>query len=248
MRLVAHTGPGGVRVELRGTVAADGDGELSIVLAVLLQEHGCVVADLGRLGGVGPDTVTGLVLVLVDAVDAGGGWPAARLVVSCPDAELRATLAATPALTGIVLAATIEQARIRCGERPHRLSAQWTVDDGPSSLARARHVVAARAREWSDGGRGWDVDDVVMVANELLTNALEHARSRAVLRLTLDGDVLEVAVRDSSPRPPDLRAHDVRAPRGRGLQVVQALSDRWGWMPHDDGKVVWARPSGARTA
>lgn len=247
MRLVAHTGPGGVRVELRGRVAADGDGELSSVLGVLLQEHGCVVADLGRLGSTDPDTVTGLVLVLVDAVDAAGGWPAARLVVSCPDAELRTTLAAMPALTGVVLAATTEQARSRCGERPHRLSAQWTVDDGPASLARARHVVADRARAWSAGGPGWDVDDVVMVANELVTNALEHARSRAVLRLTLDGDVLEVAVRDSSPRPPDLRPHDVRAARGRGLQVVQALSDGWGWAPHDDGKVVWARPAAAET-
>lgn len=247
MRLVAHTGPGGVRVELHGAVAAGGDGELSTVLGVLLQEHGCVVAELGRLGGAGPDTVTGLVLVLVDAVDAGGGWPAAWLVVSCPDAELRATLAATPALTGVVLASTTEQARRRCGERPHRLAAQWTVDDGPASLARARQVVAECARAWSAGGPGWDVEDVVMVANELVTNALEHARSRAVLRLTLDGDVLEVAVRDSSPRPPDLRPHDVRAARGRGLQVVQALSDGWGWTPHDDGKVVWARPAAAGT-
>lgn len=247
MRLVAHTGPGGVRVELRGRVAADGDGELSSVLGVLLQEHGCVVADLGRLGSTDPDTVTGLVLVLVDAVDLAGGWPAARLVVGCPDPDLRATLAALPALTGVVLATSAEQARRRCGERPVRLSAQWTVDDEPSSLARARNVVARCARAWSVGGRGWDVDDVVMVANELVTNALEHARSRAVLRMTLDGDVLEVAVRDSSPRPPSLRPHDVRAARGRGLQVVQALSDRWGWTPHDDGKVVWARPSGAVT-
>ena len=28
--------------------------------------------------------------------------------------------------------------------------------------------------------------------------------------------------------------------RGRGLQIVEALSDYWGWHPEDGGKAIYA--------
>jgi len=33
---------------------------------------------------------------------------------------------------------------------------------------------------------------------------------------------------------------------GRGLVIVEALSTRWGWEPHDGGKIVWAELAAVR--
>ncbi len=49
------------------------------------------------------------------------------------------------------------------------------------------------------------------------------------------------AVADPSPRPPQPKEPDYLAESGRGLHVIDALSDRWGsTVPTDAGKVVWA--------
>jgi|SRR6185295_1065284 len=83
-------------------------------------------------------------------------------------------------------------------------------------------------------------DDALLVVEELVANALDHARSPfdVVVRLT-DG-VLYVAVRDGSTRPPRIRPFDPHAVRGRGLQLVATLSRGWGCEQHADGKTVWA--------
>jgi hypothetical protein len=48
-------------------------------------------------------------------------------------------------------------------------------------------------------------------------------------------------VADPSPRPPQPKEPDYLAESGRGLHVIDALSDRWGsTVPTDAGKVVWA--------
>jgi hypothetical protein len=49
------------------------------------------------------------------------------------------------------------------------------------------------------------------------------------------------AVADPSPRPPEPKDPDYLAESGRGLHVISALSDRWGYtVPTETGKVVWA--------
>lgn len=237
---------GGVRVQLCGSVAPGETHALSAHLGSLLRGHPYVVADLDRFDGGDLAAVAAATVLLGDAVESAGGWPGAVLVLSCRDPELRATLRSIPALVNIVVAGSVEQARRRYGDRPDRLCAEWAFSDRPSVLAEARCAVATRARSWSVVAPGGDLDDLVMVANELLTNALEHARSGAVVRMTLERDTLEVAVRDRCADPPRRQTFSPTASRGRGLQVVEALSDEWGWAPHDDGKVVWARmnPSG----
>ena len=49
-----------------------------------------------------------------------------------------------------------------------------------------------------------------------------------------------VEVHDESPARPQLRPVDPSSARGRGMQLVQALSIRWGTEPGPLGKVVWA--------
>jgi anti-anti-sigma factor len=84
------------------------------------------------------------------------------------------------------------------------------------------------------------VDRAVLLASELVTNAVVHARTDLRLRLELRGDWLHLAVRDGSPRLLRVVAADPHAPGGRGLWLVEQLATAWGINRHPDGtKVVW---------
>jgi len=49
-----------------------------------------------------------------------------------------------------------------------------------------------------------------------------------------------IVVSDSSSGGPVLRDTPPGDERGRGLQIVEALSAHWGWHPQDGGKAVFA--------
>jgi hypothetical protein len=52
--------------------------------------------------------------------------------------------------------------------------------------------------------------------------------------------VVRIDVHDSSPAPlPPACHHDADDENGRGLTVVAAIAERWGWRPEPFGKVVW---------
>jgi hypothetical protein len=60
-----------------------------------------------------------------------------------------------------------------------------------------------------------------------------------LLRSDSSGAVVLV-VTDPCPLPPVKRDPVADAEHGRGLLVVEALSDHWGWTPRDPGKAVFA--------
>lgn len=109
----------------------------------------------------------------------------------------------------------------------------------PTAPRRARALLQDVAQEW-----GLDDDlhqDVAMVVTELVANAVDHARTASTVTLGLDDGDLLVTVRDSCPDgAPRPRPVDPTAPRGRGLQMVDALAESWGVTVHADGKTVWA--------
>lgn len=109
----------------------------------------------------------------------------------------------------------------------------------PGAVERVRERVIERAEAWGFE----DLSYLEVVTSELVTNALVHAGSAAVveLRLITPGCV-EVAVADADPRPPVKRASYEQHTRGLGLLIVEALCGEWGVRPTaDGGKVVWAR-------
>jgi len=83
------------------------------------------------------------------------------------------------------------------------------------------------------------VEDLAIVASELATNAILHARSPFTVTLSWNRDRVRVAVRDGSAVPPMRRTPSLET-SGRGLVLVSALADRWGTHPVGEGKVVWA--------
>ena len=83
--------------------------------------------------------------------------------------------------------------------------------------------------------------DALVVVTELVTNVVEHSGTECQLALSIGDQNLRIEVRDfhrSRPRPRS--TPDTGFARGRGLQIVAALSSRWGVTVFDDGKSVWA--------
>jgi two-component sensor histidine kinase len=78
------------------------------------------------------------------------------------------------------------------------------------------------------------------------TNAIEHAATDDTQRIGLalvrsrDSTSVAVVVTDPSPHAPVKRDPATGAECGRGLQIVEALSARWGWHPEEHGKAVFA--------
>ena len=61
---------------------------------------------------------------------------------------------------------------------------------------------------------------MLLVAYALRTDAVEHARTPFEVTVGFDGTSVVVAVSDESPLLPDLQPLNLRATRGRGLQMV----------------------------
>jgi two-component sensor histidine kinase len=123
------------------------------------------------------------------------------------------------------------------------LSATFELTPAPSAPFHARRIVGDLLTAWR-----FDPDrrvDVMVLVNEVVSNAVDHARSDDGGDIVLAVDVtasdtwLRVGLADGSTVRPIVRQLDPRAPRGRGMQLVAALADRWGSHDQDGGKRVW---------
>jgi anti-sigma regulatory factor (Ser/Thr protein kinase) len=85
------------------------------------------------------------------------------------------------------------------------------------------------------------VDDAVLVVSELVTNVVLHARTPfAVSLFRTDGHVF-LRVGDASAAQPRTVSGDVLDTSGRGLSIVEAVSQAWGVdNSRDREKYLWA--------
>src|SRR6266702_2702349 len=120
---------------------------------------------------------------------------------------------------------------------------------GPQSARAARRLTRNTLRDW---GLAVLAEDAETIVGEFVANAVTHAaavadlsRKQAAENLGLrlfrrTGEVI-CAVLDPSDCAPVLKAPGSVEESGRGLQMVDALSDVWGWSPvAGRGKAVWA--------
>jgi anti-sigma regulatory factor (Ser/Thr protein kinase) len=109
------------------------------------------------------------------------------------------------------------------------------------SCARARQLVREAATTWS---LPEDLsDDAQLVVTELVSNGIDHAKGPLDLTVRRMDGGMYIEVRDRSVALPRLRPVDPTSARGRGMQLVDALSVRWGTSPDGTGKSVWAELS-----
>jgi anti-sigma regulatory factor (Ser/Thr protein kinase) len=119
----------------------------------------------------------------------------------------------------------------------------------PCTRLHARSI----AYEW---GLGDLADTIELVVSELVTNAVQASvdhdgRPRysadtglacVHLRLSTDGLAMLVEVWDENAMLPEPGQPGLNDESGRGLVLVDALAERWGWelAPSGRGKVMWA--------
>lgn len=119
----------------------------------------------------------------------------------------------------------------------------------PCARLHARNI----ACEW---GLGHLADTIELVVSELVTNAaqasVDHDRRPRYtpdtglacirLRLSTDGVAALVEVWDENFGLPTPNQAGLDDESGRGLMLVDALAERWGWdlPPSGRGKIVWA--------
>lgn len=97
------------------------------------------------------------------------------------------------------------------------------------------------------GDAGQELRDAISVmVSELAMNAVQYAHTAFDVRMDLTDESLRVEVSDSGGGSPEVRPlPPASSPHGRGLFIVDQLSDEWGIVPALDGaeKSVWFRIS-----
>ncbi|MGW3449034.1 SpoIIE family protein phosphatase [Streptomyces sp. NPDC001076] len=112
----------------------------------------------------------------------------------------------------------------------------WVVWRLPDAVMHARRFTARTLRRWKVEEA---TDAVLLVVSELVTNALVHTQGPVRLELVLRGDRVRVCVSDSSPRAPAKPVIvDWESTGGRGLLLVEAVSESFGTVPVAGGKQV----------
>jgi anti-sigma regulatory factor (Ser/Thr protein kinase) len=117
----------------------------------------------------------------------------------------------------------------------------------PTAPGSARGHVGNVLREW---GLKEFIEATEMVVSELVSNSMLATREMhwpgrqppVLLWLLSDGRRVLVLVWDGVPRPPQAREAGPDDESGRGLVIVDALSQEWASYPAGDcdGKVTWA--------
>jgi len=108
---------------------------------------------------------------------------------------------------------------------------------GPAAAGEARGQVRAAIRDW---GLPVDQDVAVLLASELVTNAVMHETGVTVtLGIRCGRGRLRVDVYDTSPSFPVVTVAAGDAEAGRGLMLVEALAAEWGFYRTPAGKAVY---------
>ncbi|MGW0845565.1 SpoIIE family protein phosphatase [Streptomyces sp. NPDC002787] len=117
--------------------------------------------------------------------------------------------------------------------------ASWALLDNPRAAGQARRHVREQLAAWG-------LDDLAptteLLASELVGNVVRHAKGPVRLRL-LHGSALVCEVFDGSLTMPRIRRAADTDEGGRGLQLITALSQRWGTRYTATGKCIWTEQS-----
>ncbi|MFD9334017.1 ATP-binding protein [Streptomyces sp. NPDC060028] len=112
----------------------------------------------------------------------------------------------------------------------------------PLRIGQIRRIISAQLRHWQLDPL---IDRAALGVTELLSNVHRHAQpdKTCTVEIELRLGRLTVSVCDSDPRLPVRREIEVDAleTSGRGLALVEAVSEAWGARKHADGtgKAVW---------
>lgn len=223
-----------VTVVVCGALTRRSGNTLDAVLRKTLLDRGWLLVDVSGMRVLWRPALAVFPVVLASA----GGWPLARLVIVDADGAVARELRGGRGADEVHVVADRAEGWRAMDRRPARVHRTSDLPCDTTAPAYARALVRAACTEWRIEA---DLDRSVAVANELVTNAVEHAGGGLVLNLSHDRRGLTIGVRDGSMWAPMCaeRVPDQDFAR-LGLRLVQELSESWGVLRHGDGKTVWA--------
>jgi anti-sigma regulatory factor (Ser/Thr protein kinase) len=108
------------------------------------------------------------------------------------------------------------------------------------AVPRSVHAARRFAVDALDGTAAPALEAVELMVSELATNCIRHERAGFAVTVVRSGREIRVEVTDSGSGTPTMRSPGPDEPSGRGLQIVDMLSERWGVQPKaPSGKTVW---------
>jgi anti-anti-sigma regulatory factor/anti-sigma regulatory factor (Ser/Thr protein kinase) len=224
-----------------------------VLLKDLADRPYAIVCDLNGVDSLDPVCATVFSTV---ANHPSSDWPATAFLLCGAGPAVAEVLERLAAPHFLPLYDTLEEALDQVAARPPYLRDELRLAPTATAPAAARLYVRDVLQFWR---LALPDEEVVfwaeLLADELVTNAVVHARTSLRLRLELRGDILHIAVHDASPRLLRLVPNDPEAEAGRGLRLVEHLATAWGVQRRPaSGKVVWCtlrlsgRPGAAANA
>ena len=113
--------------------------------------------------------------------------------------------------------------------------ADWEFVAEPRSVTQARMLLA----ESLDGMPEESLEAVLLMASELVTNAVIHGSGPVGLSVAWNAAEVRVDVQDRSRQLPRRQPRDPHALGGRGLNLVEDLASAWGVLAGATSKTVW---------
>lgn len=195
--------------------------------AVVLDLSGVAVADRGAL------------LVLSAVARQASLWPGVPFAVVVSRPDIFGQMRRLSLLRAFPVRPTVAAALETIGQGEAQPTVREILPPITGAARHARSVITEACLRW---GFGDQVGPACVVVTELVSNATRHAGTTMTLRVSRRGRWLLLAVEDGGPGLPARLAMPGidDGGSGRGLALVEELSHRWGWLPTDSGKVVWA--------
>jgi anti-sigma regulatory factor (Ser/Thr protein kinase) len=113
----------------------------------------------------------------------------------------------------------------------------------PQATSSARTARTFNRETLSSWELAHSYDDVALVVNELVANAVLHGQGPITLSLARRDHAVRIEVLDDSSALPEHRAPSETRLDGRGLAIVAAIAQEWGATRNGHGKSVWAEVS-----
>jgi LuxR family transcriptional regulator, maltose regulon positive regulatory protein len=226
----------------RGCVVLTLAGHLDLAAAPQLQR-----AILKQLAEHPPAIICDLSLVeAIDPVCAGVftslrhpalGWPGTALVLCGTRRAVADVLVGQGVARRLAMYPSLDRALANARARPPRLSEGLPLGPVPTAAGAGRAFVLEVCGRW---GLEELAGSAALLAGELVTNAVVHARTAMELRVELRGPWLQVAVKDEDPNLDRVLAAREGTGRGLGLGIVDRVASAWGVRQEGaGGKTVW---------